>query len=689
MNKNTICIEKLEKAYLKAPNLDSKRLDSRTMTLQANIMGIGYVMDETLSTAVSELPQTEFESFAKELVETLKKLKGDNVVHKPMYPNFPRQVMEASDLELFVNAIMHYWSFGTWQPFYAKDEREFAFESVKFRTIGLATLEDFYGIFTSILASNESISERDKKVVQWFLDNASKLPFPDVIPFKENMCIVGAYMVENGIPINNLVSNATDVLRIATHMSGGDISLAENTRFKSFKRSQRKNIVRALDKVARLEDLARHPGKWTKLAHSLHVGEYFSRVYALMKKIRENEKIETFNSVVEKHLSKNHPVKATKKLMERPGDFARRLDHVLRMTPSDKNKMLVINKFLEVADRVSTRVLLQLMGHFSNRHETQENRVVFPKGNIQRAELIDAHAPLSAKVVDAIYFGIMNVLENRFAQEENLGNIYIDSMLKKCPIPTQQRSASEGTFDLARGTRMPIAGDKNTLRFFIYWKGRDIDLSTVFYNENFNTVGSVSYTGLRDHNRGVYHSGDITNARNGASEFIDVDMEKARASGVRYVAMSVLVFSGPTFAEHDTCFAGWMTRSNPDSNEIYDPKTVEYKLDLNSDNKNSVPVIFDLETREAIWTDLTHMHKISRGWYGSINNVHTNKATLEDTVKAMISTDNKVSLFDLFFMHHKRGTLVTNREDADIVFAWDGDVKPSDVNTINSEYVVG
>ena len=682
MNKNTICIEKLEKAYLETSGSGEQGLDSRTMTLQANIMSLGYVMDESLSNALSGLPQREFEAFSRELVETLKKLKGDNVVHKPMYPNFPRQVMEASDLELFVNAILHYWSFGTWQPFYAKDEREFAFENVKFRTIGLATKEDFYGIFTSILASNESISERDKRIVQWFLDNASLLPFPDEIPFKENMCIVGAYMVENGISVEPLVKNATDVLRIATHMSDGDISLAENTRFKSFKRSQRRNLVQALDKVARLEDFARHPGKWTKLAHSLHVGEYSSRVYALMKKIRENEKIRTFNSEVEKHLAKGHPVKATKKLMERPGDFARRLDHVLCMTPSDKNKMLV-------ADCVSTRVLLQLMGHFSNRHEVRENRVVFPKGNIQRAELIDAHAPLSTRVVDEIYFGIMEVLENRFAQQDDLGNIYIDSMLKDCPIPTQQRSAGEGTFDLARGTRMPIDGDKTTLRFFIYWKGRDIDLSTVFYDENFNTVGSVSYTGLRDSSRGVYHSGDIVNAPHGASEFIDVDMEKARKNGVRYVAMSVLVFNGPTFAEHDTCFAGWMTRSRPNSNEIYDPKTVEYKLDLNADNKNSIPVIFDLEKREAIWTDLTHMHSVSRGWYGTINNVHTNRATLEDTVKAMISNDNKVSLFDLFFMHRNRGTLVTDREDADIVFAWDGDVKPSDVNTINSEYVVG
>lgn len=683
MNRNTICIEKLSKAYIPEPTVGS--LDERVMALQANVMALGYVMSETLSKAVAGLDQTKFESFSKELIQTLKVLKGDNVVHKPMYPNFPQQVMDASDLELFLNAILHYWSYGQWKPFYAKDEREFAFETVKFREIDLASLDDFHGIFTSILASNESISERDKKIVQWFLDHESALPFPEEIPFKENMCIVGAYMVKNGIDVSNIVSNATDVLRIATHMSSGDISLTENTRFKSFKRSQRRNLVKALEGVARLEDLVRHPGKWTRLAHSLHVGDYSKRVYDMMKKIRENEKVWTFNSEVEKHLANKHPVKATKKLLERPGEFARRLDHLLRMADKERNQIIVVNKFLQAAPDVSTRVLLQLMGHFSNRNSKQDHRIVFPKGSLQKAEIIDAHEPLPESVTSRLVDGIASVLEERFSDLDDLGKVYIDPMLAECPVPTQQRSAGEGTFDLARGTRLPISGDKSTLRFFIYWVGRDIDLSVVFYDDEFKTLGDVSYLNLRDARGGVYHSGDIVRAPNGASEFIDLDVEKAINRGVRYVAMSVLVFSGPNFSEHETCFAGWMTRSQPKSNEIYDPKTVEYKLNLNSDNRNCIPVIFDLLERKAIWTDLAHKQPS----YRLANNVRENRATLEDTVKAITSNKNKVTLYDLFSMHvSSRGELVEDREEADIVFAWNGDIKPSDVNIINSEYVV-
>lgn len=686
MNTNTICIEKLEKAYISNPNrLTASAGDQRSLALQANIMGLGYIMDDTLLRAVSGLSDHALAIFAESLVDTLKKLKGANVEHKPMYPNFPRQVMEASDLELFINAITHYWTFGTWKPFYNKNDRSFAFENTQFRTIGLATDEEFDSIFTNIVGSNESISERDKEIVDWFMNNSkSPLVFPEEIPFKETMCIIGAYMIKNGLETTNLVKNATDVLRIATYMSDGDVSLAQNTKFKSFKRSQRRNLVTALDKVATLEDLNRHAGKWVKLGHSLHVGEYSNRLHGMFKKIRENEKIRTFNSDVEMHLSNNHPVKATKLLINRPGDFARRLDHLLRLAKKIEHQNILVNAFLKVSDEVSTRVLLQLLGHFNTRYKTQDHRVVFPKGSIQKAELIDANDPLPLSVMADLLEGIENTLTVRFGELDDLGKVYIDSALLDCPIPTQQRSAGKGTFDLARGTKLPIADDKSTLRFFIYWVGRDIDLSTVFYDENFEFADSVSYMNLHSAGSGTYHSGDIVRAPNGASEFIDIDMEKALSKGIRYVAMSVLVYSGPTFKDHETCFAGWMTRSEPNSNEIYDPKTVEYKLDLNSESKSSIPVIFDLYERKAIWTDLTHELPLYR-----VNNIHANKASMQDVVKAITTNNNKVDLRTLFQLHARgRGTLVTTPEEADIVFSWDGDVKPSDVNTINSKFIV-
>ncbi len=33
-----------------------------------------------------------------------------------MYPNFPESVMEENEMQLYMNAIVHYWSYGTILP---------------------------------------------------------------------------------------------------------------------------------------------------------------------------------------------------------------------------------------------------------------------------------------------------------------------------------------------------------------------------------------------------------------------------------------------------------------------------------------------------------------------------------------------------------------------------------------------
>ncbi len=182
-------------------------------------------------------------------------------------------------------------------------------------------------------------------------------------------------------------------------------------------------------------------------------------------------------------------------------------------------------------------------------------------------------------------------------------------------------------------------------------------------------------------------SGDIIDGRNGATEFIDITIDPAIEQGARYIAMNVLVYSGPTFAEHEECFAGWMTRSKPQSNEIFDPKTVEQKIDLRGNSKNCIPVLFDLEERKAIWADMTTRESYGYSNYGG-NNVESNRATIEQTTEAVVDINNKVNLYELFLFHaDARGSRVENREDADTVFAWDGDVTPYDITLINSEYI--
>jgi len=683
MDKNSIALK-----YANAVVFDNGSrdiVDNRQiiMSLNAEMMNLGFIMSQNLMSAMENIPTATVVHLYETLIPALKKRKGADVKYSAMYPNFPQQVMEASYAELFFNAIMHYWSLGTWVPSYNEATRDVAFEFTKFIEIDVIDSNEFKKIFTRILSSNDSISEGDKQTVAWFIKNVPNLQYPDEIPFKENMCYVAGIAFKEGKDVSGLMKTATDVLRVTTYLSDGDISLAENTKYKSLPRSQRRALVNILDKVATEEDINRHRGKWVKLFHSLHVGEYSKRVNAIAKKIRNNEKIQTFNGKVQAAIDVKNVNDVVALLETRPGEFARKMDHILRVFKKDN--ATIVKSFAKVANKVPTRVLLQLYGNLKVRNSDDFNeKVVFPKGNMQRAVVIDTHAKLSVRTINSLLATIISTLHVRFGELGDLGKVWIDPALDGCPLPTQQRSASEGLLQVARGSRLPI-GDKNTLRFFIYWIGQDIDLSATLHDENFNMIEQISYTNLRSRSYQAAHSGDITRAPRGASEFIDITIDQAAAYGARYVVMNVYVYNGPNFNEHKKCYAGWMTRSEPQSAEIYDPKTVEQKVDLTAASRNAIPVVFDLVERKAIWADLTTK---TRDWYYG-NNVHSNKASIQQTVKAITSLDNKTNLHELFTLHaNARGTIVENKEEADTIFSFYEGITPYDITTINSEYMV-
>jgi len=271
-----------------------------------------------------------------------------------------------------------------------------------------------------------------------------------------------------------------------------------------------------------------------------------------------------------------------------------------------------------------------------------------------------------------------------------LGKVYVDPALKGVAVPFGLRNASKGNV-LGRGSRLPLGDESNIVRFFIWWKdsetsdkgwgwGRhtDIDLSAACFDADFNYHSAITYYNLRE--QGAVHSGDITSAPNGASEFIDIDIDKLLARGVRYVAQTLHVYSGQSFVELPECFAGFMERKNLQSGEIYDPRTVTNKVDLTSKSRGATPFIFDLETREAVWVDLSMQID------GGYSNVANTKGQIKGVVEAMVSL-TPPNLYDLFVAHGTaRGTLVP-RDEADLVFAMDGDVTPFDVETILSEYL--
>ena len=715
MNRTEIYLSKRNKVLV--PDKGNSNSKLLAATIGQNIQSLGYAFSPNLYKRLCTLTEKQIRDFYVDFLPELKKLRGAHVRYCPMYPNFPAQVMEMSQFELYQNAMMHYWTFWmkdlgltneTWLPDYKKDERLPLTEiTPKLEMIDLGSLEDFNSILTALIGAKTSISPTDKEIVEWFI--ANKVPvitlLPEKITMKENIGLLAGLLLKyNGSAkvMDKYIKTPTDVLRVAVALSGGDVSLAENTKFINFSRPLRRWFMGLLEvcKTELAEEMTKYRGQWVRLGERLHPGEYankYFRVVEAFKDIRSDKTITTFNSWVEQLMIRGDMETAADFVATRPGEFARRLDHIFRSC-NDKSldtAVTVSKMFLDVADKVSTPVLLQLHSHFLHRNDGGF-RSAFPKGNTAKIHVIEGERKeIPQHLCERFAEKISKVLVKRFSSLDELGKVYVDPQLKNYLVPFSQRSASKALKTITRGSQIPLDGDYDTIRFFCWWKnmdagdekcdsgwsraGRvDIDLSAVILDENWNHQFDIAYYNLKEF--GGCHSGDITDAPQGASEFIDISLKAILARGGRYIAMNVYNFTQHPFCNLPECFAGWMGRKDVQSGEIYDPKTVRNKIDLAADTTAAIPMIIDAKERKVIWLDMALKTRASFA-----NCAANNSKNLGLICRAMAEL-KKPNLYDLLTMHAEaRGRLVNSIEKADVVF--DTETTPFDIDTIVTNYL--
>ena len=679
-------------------------------TILKNIESLGYTFSPQLIDRLSTLSESEASLFYSQLVTDLKQAIGGAVEYAPMYPNFPAQVMDMAEAELYLNAITHYLGDVLEVrilPQYNTELRSPLSDSIKLKIIELGTESELLDIFRNLLTANTSLSETDKQDLKEFISTFPNLT-ADILPqqfgYKENLAYVASLLLHRDLAqLQPYFKTATDVLRLATAMSDGDISLAKNTRFRNFNRRERRSILELLEQCdSILEDMLRYKNRWIRLGEKLHPFEYcqrYPKCYRGFDVVRNDKPVATFNSRLETAFTEQRWHDAIELLSTRPGEFARRLDFILRNISACKAIKAKWESECEViktrweSDRVSTPVLLQVANHFQHRNcDGDKLRVFFPKGNVAKAFAIENKLPeIDPSVCQEVVEICQRTLSDRFAKLAPLGKVYIDPELKKFPVPFAGRSASKSLRQLTRGSRLPI-GEGNTVRFFMWWKESiatdrvDIDLSAVMYDADWNYLEHISWTNLKSAKYRAAHSGDITSAPDGASEFIDLDLASILNYGGRYVVASVLSYTNQSFNELPECFAGWMSRQNPNSGEIYEPQTVRDKVDLTANTAICVPAIIDLQQREIVWIDMSLSRHPS--WQVIGNSVESHRNTMSLIGKAMTDLQQP-TLEQLFKLHAlARGELVSTAEQADSVFSIEQGITPFDIDTIAARFLV-
>jgi hypothetical protein len=679
-------------------------------TMNKNIEVFGYTMSEALFDKLVHMKAKNREVMYDALVNGLKEITGADRVYNPMYPNFPESVMEKDDFELYFNAIVHYWSFGTLLPYEEKKERVPLFNTAKVKVLEAGPFDDLNDIFNNFCASKTSLSKSDVDDMVFIL-NSAKVTLPDEIPFKENTACICRLLVDTGVDTDGslcrkYIKTATDVLRLVTAMSDGDVSLAENTKFRNLKRGERRIIMNLLAGCGNAaEDMSRYAGRWIRVGEKLHPGEFaknerYTKAVQAFGVIRNDGKIKSFAGRVDAAVASGDVNTVVSLLKKRPGEFARRIDFLLRTFDKDADRKAVIMSFASVAKDVSSTVLLQVREHFINKLDGSDDmRVFFPKGNLARSYYVKNNKTktIPEDVMKMVIAVCESTLVNIYGNREFLGKVYIDEALKNYTVPFSLRSAGKTMTAVSRGSRIAIDDSAKIIRPFIWWTNTkdniiDVDLSVAVFADNWDCLEHVSYTNLKSSRFGICHSGDITNGGpvdgEGVAEFIDLDIEKALSAGARYAAFNVYNFSDENFSKMEHAAFGFMTRNDMKSGEIFEPSTVKQRMDLASATTTCIPVIFDLRERVLIWCDMALTADHVRAGYGGIN-VESNLPSVVVTCKAMVDV-KKPNLYDLFTFNAKaRGVITDNPDEADIRFGLDDncDVKPSDIDVIVGKYL--
>lgn len=742
---NDILLRRRNAVYLHSINVEKVVKEKHIKALMADIAQLGYTLSGSVLTILKTYDKHNLKNFHIMLIESLSIMVGSKFNYVPLFKGFPDNVPDQDEYlnerifgyvenifkikpELYkilscghiINEdIFNLKMFGACPicQFQVNDiemnkniQRLELKDITPLTVIDIVDKDEIFSIYKNLLISPVSLNDQDYIDLETIIVNSNKDKIKGNTPNISVKEILSKFvlMVMNNfseIEVVEFLSDkqltATDILRIAVSMSNGDVSLSKNTKFKTFSNKDRRLLLGLLDNVKNPEeDMKKYIGNWKRLGEKLHPGSYsdkYVNAFNSFNMIRNNPKeIKTFASSYEEALTKKDYILASRILANRPGEFIRRFDNILRNV-NEKDAFFLLNTFKEVIKSIKTVLLLQVEAHFSHRDQEIDQRYFMPKGNMAKIKVFDstynlvsAYKPIDKETVKKISKIIFDEIQERFYAEAPLNKVFIDPALKECLIPTVRRNASKSLHSVARGSKLSFNNKKaRTVRLFIYWKGYvDLDLSVVCYDKDWNIVTRVSFRDLNQEEFGIVHSGDIQSAPNGATEFIDFDIDKCKNKNVKYVVMSVLSFSGQDFSEFES-FAGAMTKETANSGELYEPKTVEHRFEFEGEGSIAIPLIFDIEEEKITFTDL-----ITKGHLFST--IESNGDSIKLIAKSIFDfVKTKPNLYTLFELHAKsRGAVIDNileyNTDYDFIFGLENlekSITPYDIDKINGEWL--
>ncbi|MEU6066980.1 hypothetical protein ABZ864_21445 [Streptomyces sp. NPDC047082] len=656
----------------------------------AALMSVGFKLSADLLAHLSGLSGTTVVDTAVRTLGTVREMVGDHVRHNVYFIEFPQNVPDTFDfwmgcvtealaddsarerviaqLRSGVLDLLTLPSYGNYRHTYAEmlaahDELiAAAGDRMTVLRPGGAPDDEVTALYLALAGSPAPLGEEQLRDLGILAGHCVDGPQPEAIPVRENRALVNRARLAAGADL--LLDTVTDVLRLACAVCDGDVTLQEPTRFRALGRPVRRALLAGLDAVvaaapAKLADVHMHREAWKRLGERLHPHEYPRMPHAAdaFAVARGEKAAPSLDSRVEELLGTGDVAAAAELLTSAPGKLFRSLDRLLRTARTQDERDAVVAAAERVAPEVLGRVVLSVREHLHNRAGNTAERRVFVNRFGRAHVASDVRPPLPKQEREHLITALDAEVRRRLP---DVGDLLVDPGMLDVALPLSGKATASGLGVLPRGSVTPVEGE--LLRFFVHWKQSerrtDFDLSALLLDASYRTVTWLSYTALSSVEG--EHSGDITDAPEGASEFINLRLGAVRGT---FIVPQVDIYSGEGFEEVEESFFGFMLREGEQRGRPFEPRTVRLKSELRGPGRVALPLAFrrgDDGRWRAKW-----LHLYLKG-HPSANRVEGNRVTVATLLRGVVERD-QLTVRYLTDLMTDGGTAAT---------LWDGETVP-------------
>ena len=692
---NSIALRHFNGIYI-AKNTDDNINETLSIeefaTLIKKFEGYGYIFSKELAIAISKEERNTIIDKLKSVIKVIEDFKSDKN-YTVFYKNFPDEVINMNEIDLYINQILHYWLgyLPSNNENIIKEDVEPS-KLVKARELNLIDDEMIEKLFVDLLSSNVTLSEQYLDDVCVLTNNKSIKElekYMEYIQMKETLTTVSSYILKKeGVLIGNF-KTSTDILRLIAKISDVELN-NKHIHFAYFSRAELSQLMTKLENLQNpMPDIKRYSKPWHTFfklyAKKINFNKYpklrkvvdmlFGDISYITERGKINEQIKKLPTMSEEDLDN-----FVKEYTVFYGDYIRGILSLLNKAKENQYEKLLLG-LENCVTKVNTRILFQLYDRVINLQEKDKTvpRLVNSKGKWRKLrESISLSDELLNRVLQIVEDGIKTQLK----EKENLGKVYIDKSYKDIMLTTSEKDSNVSLRPMTRGSRIAFNPNAEVLRFFVAWKNLDektlkeltpmysrvdVDLSALSFDKDFKFKRVVAYYNQKE--MGFAFSGDITDAPEGALEYIDIlDLEKLKKKGDRYILMQIRSYNGYTFEEINSVYAGVMELT---SNEAKEKKNmystaITQGFQIMSPQITTNTILVDLVKFEYVWLDMNMANYKVDTFQNSLT--YEEIPYLNDLLKYFMKKQY-VTMYDLLKLNADvRGMLVENKKEADIIF---------------------